>query len=299
MAFSLLDVRNKYGGGAPDSMSEYYRGGSFVADTVGNAGIPSSGAISLSQLQAGYNTSSATTILSHVWNNRSVFFFKSSGSNTWVWSGDAFDRNNSPVNRYVGSRTISGGIGPVSPNHSNWTTVVGFAAGSSSSITALSTNQGSGTLYQNDTGAEMSWWVVHINAPATSVTSVTLTASRTGGNSGSWDKILVLPGKWAFDDGQRVSNQAMSWSRALPSGRIGWMATGTGYNANMTPPIGGTNAYIIRGSEWWYNNSAMYLQFNPSGGTYTFDPGNMTDNYGNATGFWAYNRRYNELYLIG
>ena len=44
---SLSDIRGEFGGTAPDSLSEYYRGGSFVPDTATNAGIPTSGSISL------------------------------------------------------------------------------------------------------------------------------------------------------------------------------------------------------------------------------------------------------------
>lgn len=294
MAFSMADVQNKYGGSAPIALNEYYRGGAYVPDTVGNAGIPTSGAISLSQLQAGSSTSSATTILSHVWNNRSTYFFKGDGSNAWTWSGDLYDRSNSPVNRYVGSYTISGGFTPAGPNYAGVTTLVFFSGGSSAAISSAT-----GSLQADNTGSEMSWQITYVYGLPSTVTSASVTTSRSGGNSGAWSKLLILPGQWAFDSGARVSNMSMGWSRTLAPGRIGWFATGSGYNANMTPPIAGTNANIIRGSEWWYNNSVSYIQFNPSGGNYTFQPGNMTDNYGNPAGIWTYNRRYNELYLVG
>lgn len=298
MAYSLADVAAKFGGSASHSLSEYYRGGAYVPDAVGCYGVPTSGAISLSQLQGASITSSSTDILSHVWNNRSTYFFKANSSNNWVWPGDTFDRNNSPINRYVTSYTISGGTGPVAPNYSGWTTIIGFAGGSSSSITGMSTNAG-GFLYDSSTGSEMSWWIWHVQVPPTSISSVSLTASRSGGNSGAWDKILILPGRWAFDGGATTSNMARGWTRSLAAGRVGWFATGTGYNANMTPPAAGTTSYIIRGSEWWYNNSATYLQMNPTGSAITFAPGNMQDNYGNPTGIWLYNRRYMEFYLFG
>ena len=288
MAFSLLDARNKYGGDAPDSITEYYRGGALVADTVGNGVIPSSGPISLSQLEAGASTSAATTILAHVWNNRGSYFFKGSSGMNWVWPGDVFDRTNSPVTRYTNSFTTSGGFNPAWPNHAAWTTVVAFSGGSGATITDVSTNAG-GSVYQIDTELEMSWWVVHVPTTPTNVTSVSVTTSRSGGNSGSWSKCLVLPGRWGIDYGVRQQNMSTAgdWARALPSGRIGWLAFGNGYNGNMTPGVGGTPDYIIRGSEWWYNNSAMYLQFNPSGGGFTFYPG-----------MFGYSRRYNEFYLI-
>lgn len=52
-AISLSDLRGEFGGSAPDSLSEYYRGGSLVPDIAANAGIPTSGAISLSDFYGG------------------------------------------------------------------------------------------------------------------------------------------------------------------------------------------------------------------------------------------------------
>lgn len=55
-AISLLDLQNEYGGSSPISLSEYYRGGSFVQSgfylkgsfVALNTGVPTSGTISLS-----------------------------------------------------------------------------------------------------------------------------------------------------------------------------------------------------------------------------------------------------------
>lgn len=299
MAFSLLDVQNKFGGSGDIALSEYYRGGAYVPNVVGCYGVPTSGTISISQLQDASITSSSTDILSHVWNNRSSHFFKANSSNNWVWPGDTYDRNNSPVNRYITSYTISGGVGPAAPAYSGWTTIVALAAGSSSGITGLTTNASGNGYADYVNGEELSWWIQHIQTTPTSINSVSLTASRSGGNSGSWDKIIVLPGRWGIDQGAVTTNMAMGWSRTLSPGRIGWFATGTGYDGNMTPPSAGTTGYIIKGSEWWYNNSVSYVQFNPTGSNHTFQVGNVADNYGNPTGVWAYRRRYVEFYLIG
>lgn len=45
---SLAMIRQQYGGSAPDSLSEYYRGGAYVPNTSANSTVPTSGAISLS-----------------------------------------------------------------------------------------------------------------------------------------------------------------------------------------------------------------------------------------------------------
>ena len=43
---SLLDIQNEFGGTADTQIAEYYRGGVYVANTSGNANIPTSGPIS-------------------------------------------------------------------------------------------------------------------------------------------------------------------------------------------------------------------------------------------------------------
>jgi hypothetical protein len=45
---TIGDIANEFGGSAPHSLSEYYRGGGLVPDSAANAGVPTSGAISLS-----------------------------------------------------------------------------------------------------------------------------------------------------------------------------------------------------------------------------------------------------------
>lgn len=46
---SLNDIRNEFGGPYPINFSDYYRGGSYVADVPGLNNVPTSGAISISQ----------------------------------------------------------------------------------------------------------------------------------------------------------------------------------------------------------------------------------------------------------
>jgi hypothetical protein len=45
---TIQQIATEFGGTAPHSLSEYYRGGAFVANTPANANIPASGAIALS-----------------------------------------------------------------------------------------------------------------------------------------------------------------------------------------------------------------------------------------------------------
>jgi len=52
---SLQQIAAEFGGSNPISLNQYYRGGSLVKDTIANASIPASGAISVSNF---YNASS-------------------------------------------------------------------------------------------------------------------------------------------------------------------------------------------------------------------------------------------------
>lgn len=56
-AISIGDIADEFGGNAPHALSEYYRGGGLVQNTTQNAGIPSSGAIKLSDF---YGATKAT-----------------------------------------------------------------------------------------------------------------------------------------------------------------------------------------------------------------------------------------------
>lgn len=57
---SILDIVGEFGGAGTHSLTEYYRGGSFVPDTAPNAGIPTSGSISVTDFYGGQETTLAT-----------------------------------------------------------------------------------------------------------------------------------------------------------------------------------------------------------------------------------------------
>lgn len=53
---SLSQVQNSFGGSSPIGMSEYYRGGSYVANNAINSSVPTGGAISMSNFYGGAGT---------------------------------------------------------------------------------------------------------------------------------------------------------------------------------------------------------------------------------------------------
>lgn len=55
---SISQLRTNFGGSTPDGLSEYYRGGSNVADNAANTSVPQSGAVSLSDFYSSAGTTS-------------------------------------------------------------------------------------------------------------------------------------------------------------------------------------------------------------------------------------------------
>jgi hypothetical protein len=53
---TLNDIQTEFGGTNPIDLSEYYRGGGLVPDTAGNAGIPTSGVISVTDFYGAANS---------------------------------------------------------------------------------------------------------------------------------------------------------------------------------------------------------------------------------------------------
>ena len=94
---SLDDIQTEFGGTNPISMSEYYRGGSFVTDN--NTDIPTSGEISFSDFYGGVKqfthtiTSNqeeinlATYLTSQGWTSGSPIIL-TIDSGVYIWSDD-------------------------------------------------------------------------------------------------------------------------------------------------------------------------------------------------------------------
>ena len=66
---SISDIATEFGDTQPNSMSEYYRGGSLVPDSAGNSAVPASGAISINNFYNAANRAAlAFTIASNTQN---------------------------------------------------------------------------------------------------------------------------------------------------------------------------------------------------------------------------------------
>ena len=56
-AISFSDIRTVFGGGAPDGLSEYYKGGGLVTDNATTGNVPTSGAISFGDFRSSSGSS--------------------------------------------------------------------------------------------------------------------------------------------------------------------------------------------------------------------------------------------------
>ena len=52
---SINDIVGEFGGSAPHSLSEYYRGGSLVPDSAANSSVPTSGQIKITDFYGAAN----------------------------------------------------------------------------------------------------------------------------------------------------------------------------------------------------------------------------------------------------
>lgn len=66
---TIADIAAEFGGSAPHSLSEYYRGGGLVPDIPANSSVPTSGAISLSNFYGATAVTPDYTPDAVNWNN--------------------------------------------------------------------------------------------------------------------------------------------------------------------------------------------------------------------------------------
>jgi len=64
-SISILNLKTEFSGPTPSALTDYYRGGTYVPDTTANAGIPTSGKVSLTNF---YGASVFTASLSGTFN---------------------------------------------------------------------------------------------------------------------------------------------------------------------------------------------------------------------------------------
>ena len=268
-AVSLTDIQTEYGGSNPISLSEYYRGGAYVPNTVNTTTIPTSGAISVSNF---YSTSKSYT------QAQVASYMDANLLNTFRWcqggdgSYDVFIGG--PYERYTGfsNWTASFSLGGASITGTTKFTVVVGITGSSASFGTTSIG-GSGVTIVSQTdhssGYEMAIRVLDCEGDFRNLTSVSVGWNRSGGNSGSWAAAMVVPGRWAS------SNIGIVGSYALGANTLSFMTAGQGGDGG-TAWITDTGGMRYKQCDaWWYNNGGAGAFVNAGGSARTGSMGNL------------------------
>ena len=69
----ISEIATEFGDSAPNSMSEYYRGGGLVPDSPANAGVPTSGQIAVADFYGAQNRASIPLTISANTQNYNLF----------------------------------------------------------------------------------------------------------------------------------------------------------------------------------------------------------------------------------
>tara|TARA_B100000123_G_C25559204_1_gene353184 strand:+ start:53 stop:646 length:594 start_codon:yes stop_codon:yes gene_type:complete len=189
-AISINSLVGEYGGSAPHSMSEYYRGGGLVANHSNNANVPTSGTIALSNFHGQSNTSPTDNQVSFTSGSYAVPGAKFGDTSYGVsplhgsWSDQSFTNSSGSTTftmkqfTHSVSSLASTGYVIIAGNYNNqtWGTVTGytgaFKQGSTLKTTILSSTPGSYNSTSNQTQ-----WIAQVNNQLAGSGSITITIS--------------------------------------------------------------------------------------------------------------------------
>jgi hypothetical protein len=297
---SLLDVKTEWGGPTNPSLTDYYRGGSYVPDNYNTTGgVSAAGAISLRQLTGTLAEADGATCLAGWWPQRSYY----NRAGAYGGSSSAPDNNvaNVQYGRYTGSVTSNYGFSGSTANstgYSKTATSITWAIGAQNSISSVTESPGSWSAAYSYAYREQSVQIRWGNQIHRNVTSGSVTYSRLGNNSGTWDGQYIIPGKWQVDAWaqQPVTDAGYPGSTtlnyALEAGKILLLtAYRASYDSNLfdnyhtiTTGIG-----VTRSSNWWYNAGVHQMFWNGTGSSQNIAWSNAwtapgVDGKGNAVG---------------
>jgi len=220
---SISQLRTNFGGSTPDGLSEYYRGGSNVADNAANTSVPQSGAVSLSDF---YSSAGTTTRDIRV---RMSYQFNENGFGVTSQSSTAAPASISPgANAVAWQPVFRAGTGfitsasiTISQNedvtaYNN--NVILYGGTSSSAVTNVVAAWNAG--YNGSTGGARSY-SISWNSDGT-ISSITYT-------SGSYNIYIIT---WATDNVSAANSAGYKW--------FGFKVT--------NPPSWGKGARILDGT---------------------------------------------------
>jgi len=177
---SINSLVGEYGGSAPHSMSEYYKGGGLVANHSNNANVPTSGTISLSNFHGQSNTSPAPTSYSY-----GITLGNNSQGSSGFRSGSFGSLSNNPQ-----STAFAGGFNPTITVWESFTTL--DKAGNNSYSIFL---RASGNLSNSGfTSITMPSGLTNSSSNQTINRTAATHSYNSGGNVTSWEWVLGTSG---------------------------------------------------------------------------------------------------------
>lgn len=257
--------------------------------------LPSSGAISLSQVNTELQKSSSATIslgdsdvrllaqvpsgtisMSNLYGKTwltaadavSWFVSNRQTAHNWVQGGSGDTRYiGGPYERYTSSTTWT-----YSPTFSGvtstWTTLVLIALESGVSSLNYSINGGSLSpstdtlLWSTSSGGNFYMRVLQINTNITNVNSIYMQWNHGSSNSGTWASCAAIPGKWSASSAQGTTG--LSANQILVGGGTADIGDGPGTTLSGTDSM----AYHYFDA-WWYNNGQHWMLANNTGSSRT------------------------------
>jgi len=168
---TLAQIQTEFGGSNPASLSEYYRGGSYVPNTSANSGIPTSGTISFSQF---YGGNGAAT------------------SGTFSPSGPLY-RDNAALNTVYTSanRTVSVVNGPINISANSGALIKNLSTGSAFSAGPIAFNNGNVLQHRRTSSSSYSaglFAYANMAGSSSAYFLVTTGAAPSGGGGGGGGK---------------------------------------------------------------------------------------------------------------
>lgn len=262
----LSDIQTEYGGSNPISLSEYYRGGSFVIAHPNNTGIPSSGAISCSHF---FNQRKEWVVTVTISANTTNFNLRSFLNSTYGDFSSVPTIVTVTINSGVVVSSTSTGT-PAFTTGSSWAAGSTFALVNNGSIIGMGGAGGTGTGATAGTAGSSGGPALSITLPTT-ITNGSGTLAGGGGGGGGGASVLYS-GIYIIGGGGGGGGQ--SYTNSSGGAHGSWSIAMTTYPTNGSA---GTNAGGGAGG-----GAGVYEDVGKGGGTWVSGAGGAGGSYGAA-----------------
>lgn len=245
---TLSQIQTEFGGDTPIGLSEYYRGGLYVPDSVNTTLVPTSGAINVANFYGTQKSYTQAQIASYMDASLLDTF-------RWCMGGDAsYDVFiGGPYDRYVSSSSFTASYslsGAAITGTTKFTVVIGITGSSANFGTVTVNGLGVTVVGQTDysPGNEMQHRILDCEGDFRNVTSVVTTWNRSGGNSGSWAGTMIVPGRWVNSGIGFLGNYT------LDANTLSFMTAGGGGDGALAWITNANGMRYKQTDAWWYNN---------------------------------------------